>query len=115
MNVKSFNSNCFSLPCLSLSFRPSGEILFLLRFFIEVEPENINKIRDMLTTRGWFNEKRRTLATSVARVLLEHNDTKTIELMEKQAASLLTSPSLREDYSRLLKQFKPSTAHKEEQ
>lgn len=99
----------------SLSFRPSGEILFLLRFFIEVEPENINKIRDMLTTRGWFNEKRRTLATSVARVLLEHNDTKTIELMEKQAASLLTSPSLREDYSRLLKQFKPSTAHKEEQ
>ncbi len=99
----------------SLSFRPSGEILFLLRFFIEVEPENINKIRDMLTTRGWFNEKRRTLATSVARVLLEHNDTQTIELMEKQAASLLTSPSLREDYSRLLKQFKPSTAHKEEQ
>ena len=91
----------------TLGFRPQSEVLFLLRYYMEIEPGSIDRLRDMLHTRGWFNEKRRKLARYVSQALLERGDHATFELLEKQSTSILLSPSLKEDYLQLLARFRP--------
>lgn len=90
----------------TLGFRPQSEVLFLLRYYIEIEPEHIDRLRDMLLTKGWFNEKRRKLAKYVSHVLLEHGDRQTFELLQKQSSSILLSPALKEDYIQLIARFR---------
>lgn len=90
----------------ALGFRPPSEVLFLLRYYIELEPENIARLRDMLQTKGWFNEKRRKLARHVSHALLEHGDRQTFELLEKQSKSFFLAPALKEEYAHLIARFR---------
>lgn len=104
----------------TLGFRAAGEIKFLLLLYIEQDGSNLETLRQMLATRGWFNQKRRNLARAVARVLLELDDAQTFALIEKQATSLLTAPALREEYTMLLSRHAQSrddefTTQEEEQ
>ena len=88
-----------------LVYRSAGEMRFLLKLWVEEDSSNLRALRDMLDTRGWFNNKRRLLAKNAALVLLEFNDTTTIESLKQSASSLWTAPSLRKEYRSILEQF----------
>ena len=91
-----------SLSYEALGERTASEVTFLIRLALERDASRAEALRELLTTRGWFNERRRALARGVARALIDAGDEATLAILRQQVTSVLTAPALKEEYRQLL-------------
>lgn len=88
-----------------LAYRKDGEVRFLVRLYLEARLARGDELYALLSTRGWFNDRRCALARNIGAVLLNIGDRRAYEIIAEYADSMLTWPSLREDYRMLLERF----------
>ncbi|MEM1349525.1 MAG: hypothetical protein AAGI01_13260, partial [Myxococcota bacterium] len=89
-----------ALSAQDFSGRSPGEIRFLMRAYIEHEPNAPTFLMELLEPRGWIGSGKRAFAKLAATVLVEANHMETIEFLRGRANSMLTQPELKEHFRR---------------